>query len=636
MKRLFLLSTVLFLLCSCSNDDGLKPGQPDGENTAVIPHFYGMARLENPVPETRGVANTQKVWHKSMAKEKLTVKFLNGTERYQAQVKEVVREWEKAAGVRFNFVKDDQDALIRVGFDYIPGMMSSWAITGTDHLQLYDQQQEPTIHFARWRRSPDQLKYSDILRAFGQALGLELEFRHPTFDPGWITDENGNVDEARIREYWERELKNYITWEELKKMVLDPLQDQPSLIYKTDSYDPESVMTWPLYEMIAKNIPLIEFEDDYKTELSALDKKFIQEIYGPTLGEFYPEDRYLNLIEFDYTGTTPEFTLTTNKNIAVIWDQDAEEATNYYLPTNVSTEYTFTATHTFAENKKHRIIIAEFLDWGQEIPTESTALTAFDLTHGVGAENFDIKLLNKALGSIRIIGGEGFISQEFNFTGYNNLRELYLVGTLDSRVTLEDCENLEIFATSRSVYKPQTLKGPSGLTVASTPEANGYYKVEGPVAEWANESISIPEGIGKAEPTYSLSDLNGPGITIRNCGNLKEIGLENTRVKNIDFSNLPHLEYIYLSSTQSYLVGGGSRDNNGEYLCAAFSTLENRKDLPSGVIVLRGITRVTNPADYMYVFLNLEKFIQIDNQFKSKNWTAVWDSGLLLFAVAIP
>ena len=636
MKRLFLLSTVLFLLCSCSNDDGLKPGQPDGENTAVIPHFYGMARLENPAPETRGVANTQKVWHKSMAKEKLTVKFLNGTERYQAQVKEVVREWEKAAGVRFNFVKDDQDALIRVGFDYIPGMMSRWAITGTDHLQLYDQQQEPTIHFARWRRSPDQLKYSDVLRAFGQALGLELEFRHPTFDPGWITDENGNVDEARIREYWERELKNYITWEELKKMVLDPLQDQPSLIYKTDSYDPESVMTWPLYEMIAKNIPLIEFEDDYKTELSALDKKFIQEIYGPTLGEFYPEDRYLNLIEFDYTGTTPEFTLTTNKNIAVIWDQDAEEATNYYLPTNVSTEYTFTATHTFAENKKHRIIIAEFLDWGQEIPTESTALTAFDLTHGVGAENFDIKLLNKALGSIRIIGGEGFISQEFNFTGYNNLRELYLVGTLDSRVTLEDCENLEIFATSRSVYKPQTLKGPSGLTVASTPEANGYYKVEGPVAEWANESISIPEGIGKAEPTYSLSDLNGPGITIRNCGNLKEISLENTRVKNIDFSNLPHLEYIYLSSTQSYLVSGGSKDNNGEYLCAAFSTLENRKDLPSGVIVLRGITRGTNPADYMYVFLNLEKFIQIDNLFKSKNWTAVWDSGLLLFAVAIP
>lgn len=636
MKRLFLLSTVLFLLCSCSNDDGLKPGQPDGENTAMIPHFYGMARLENPAPETRGVANTQKVWHKSMAKEKLTVKFLNGTERYQAQVKEVVREWEKAAGVRFNFVKDDQDALIRVGFDYIPGMMSSWAITGTDHLQLYDQQQEPTIHFARWRRSPDQLKYSDVLRAFGQALGLELEFRHPTFDPGWITDENGNVDEARIREYWERELKNYITWEELKKMVLDPLQDQPSLIYKTDSYDPESVMTWPLYEMIAKNIPLIELEDDYKTELSALDKKFIQEIYGPTLGEFYPEDRYLNLIEFDYTGTTPEFTLTTNKNIAVIWDQDAEEATNYYLPTNVSTEYTFTATHTFAENKKHRIIIAEFLDWGQEIPTESTALTAFDLTHGVGAENFDIKLLNKALESIRIMGGEGFISQEFNFTGYNNLRELYLVGTLDSRVTLENCENLEIFATSRSVYKPQTLKGPSGLTVASTPEANGYYKVEGPVAEWANESISIPEGIGKAEPTYSLSDLNGPGITIRNCGNLKEISLENTRVKNIDFSNLPHLEYIYLSSTQSYLVGGGSRDNNGEYLCAAFSTLENRKDLPSGVIVLRGITRGTNPADYMYVFLNLEKFIQIDNLFKSKNWTAVWDSGLLLFAVAIP
>ena len=636
MKRLFLLSTVLFLLCSCSNDDGLKPGQPDGENTAVIPHFYGMARLENPAPETRGVANVLKTWNRPIAEESLTVKFLNGTEYYRELVKGTVKEWEKVAGVKFYFVQDNEDALIRIGFDCVSGMMSSWAITGTDHIQLYEQQQEPTVHFAQWHSVSDKIKRSDVLRAFGQVLGLELEFRHPNFTPGWITDENGNVDETKIREYWKKELGDYITWEELKKMVLDPLLDHAFLISKTNSYDAESVMTWPFYEMIAQNIPLIEYKEDCKSELSVRDKEFIRNIYGPTLGKWDPDDKYLKLIEFDYTGTTPEFTLTTTKNIAVIWDQDAEEATNYYLPVNVSSAYKFTATHTFAESKKHRIIIAEILDWRQEIPTESTALTAFDLTHGVGAENFDIKLLNKALESIRIIGGEGFISQEFNFTGYNNLRELYLVGTLDSRVTLENCENLEIFATSRSVYKPQTLKGPSGLTVASTPEANGYYKVEGPVAEWANESISIPEGIGKAEPTYSLSDLNGPGITIRNCGNLKEIGLENTRVKNIDFSNLPHSEYIYLSSTQSYLVGGGSRDNNGEYLCAAFSTLENRKDLPSGVIVLRGITRVTNPADYMYVFLNLEKFIQIDNQFKSKNWTAVWDSGLLLFAVAIP
>ena len=112
--------------------------------------------------------------------------------------------------------------------------------TGTDHLQVYNQQTEPTVHFAQWRRASDELKRSDVLRAFGQVLGLELEFRHPNFTPGWITDENGNIDETSIRDYWESELGDYISWEELKKIVLDPLQDQTFLISK-DVYKRQSI-----------------------------------------------------------------------------------------------------------------------------------------------------------------------------------------------------------------------------------------------------------------------------------------------------------------------------------------------------------------------------------------------------------
>ena len=52
------------------------------------------------------------------------------------------------------------------------------------------------------------------LRFSGFSLrGLQLEFRHPKFHPNWITDENGNLDEARIRTYWENELAGYITWD---------------------------------------------------------------------------------------------------------------------------------------------------------------------------------------------------------------------------------------------------------------------------------------------------------------------------------------------------------------------------------------------------------------------------------------
>lgn len=641
MKKLLLLPVVLLMFCGCSNDDMVNPGQTDDETAAFVPHFYGAARLENPVAGTRGVANTLKIWSKPMAEENLTVKFLNGTERYREFVKDVVKEWEKAAGVKFYFVKDNEKAMIRVGFDYVPGMVSSWAITGTDHLQLYGQQNEPTVHFAQWRRASDELKRSDVLRAFGQVLGLELEFRHPSFEPEWITDENGNVDETAIKDYWENELGDYMTWEELKKVVLDPLQDQTFLISKTESYDAESVMTWPFYEMIAHNIPLIEFAADYKTELSVQDKEFIKELYGESLGDLLPYQRYLELIEFDYVGTTLKFSVTTTKNLVVIWDEDAKNATNFDLPTDTTTVYTFTVTHTFAESKKHRIIIAEILDRGVARPTKSSALTAFDLTTGEGADNFDIKLLNQALGYIRICGGGDFISQNFNFTNYNNLKELYLVEVLDSKVTLEGCENLEIFATSRFIYKPKSVSGPRVTTAVGSPINNIYEIVEGPVADWPIEGVPFAEWPKCAEWNYSLSDLNGTGLTIRNCDKLKEISLEHTRIIDIDFSDLTQLEYIYLSSTQDYLVGGGRSEimnYNGEYLNTAFSTLVNRTNKNAGLIVLRGVTKATDiyPRDFVKVGINVDQLGKINRQIEAKNWTVVWDSGIIPYMSAIP
>ena len=90
------------------------------------------------------------------------------------------------------------------------------------------------------------------------------------FHPAWITNADGSVNETAIREYWENELANYIAWDELKKIVLDPLEDQAFFIHKTEYYDQWSVMNWPFYEMIARNIPPIEFDEDYITELKMI------------------------------------------------------------------------------------------------------------------------------------------------------------------------------------------------------------------------------------------------------------------------------------------------------------------------------------------------------------------------------
>ena len=152
MKKLLLLSVVLLLFAGCSKDETTSSGQAD-QTEAFVPHFYGAAMLNTPAPATRGVANAMKVWSKPMAANNLTVKFLNGSAGYQEYVKEVAKEWEKAAGVRFHFVGSDKPATVRIGFDYVPGMMSSWSLTGTDHMQVYGQQSEATMHFAQWRRA---------------------------------------------------------------------------------------------------------------------------------------------------------------------------------------------------------------------------------------------------------------------------------------------------------------------------------------------------------------------------------------------------------------------------------------------------------------------------------------------------
>ena len=110
MKKLLLLSVVLLLFAGCSKDETTSSGQAD-QTEAFVPHFYGAAMLNTPAPATRGVANAMKVWSKPMAANNLTVKFLNGSAGYQEYVKEVAKEWEKAAGVRFHFVGSDKPAL---------------------------------------------------------------------------------------------------------------------------------------------------------------------------------------------------------------------------------------------------------------------------------------------------------------------------------------------------------------------------------------------------------------------------------------------------------------------------------------------------------------------------------------------
>lgn len=599
MKKIFLLTWVLLAALGCSQDDAVPVEQAAEKTAAFVPHFYGMAMPEKVAPSTKGVANLSKVWNKQMSKN-LTVQFLNGTSGYKELVKTYVQEWEKAADVKFIFVEDDQDALIRIGFDYVPGMMSSWALTGTDHLQAFGNQSEPTVHFAQWRRSSDEQKCSDVLRAFGQVLGLELEFRHPDFEPGWITDPDGNINEAKIREYWEGELADYITWAELKKVVLDPLQLPSFLLSKTDEYDPESVMTWPFYDMIANNIPMIEYDTDYKTQLSEQDKKFVENLYGESSLKPKPLV-YLPLIEMECTGSKVGFSLTTTQDLTIIWDIDDKEAFQLIDASADSTGY-FSLSHTYTENKVHKIIVGQTLKEGQLIPKKSVALIKFDLHNGNKTRNIDIKNINEALEYIRVWGGYDFEPCHFFFDNFKSLKEVYLVRTLNSSLAIGNCPNLESIGTGNYIYKPWSVTHPKQI-----PEP-----YQAPDFTWPQN----------AEPIHSLELL-----WIRNCPNIKSICLEHTRITSFNFTNLPNLDYVFLSSTPQYIVGGPNGGVNGENTIDAIRFLPDRTGKTNGWIVMKniGTEYMMGYLKYSWVQINDATRTTIEKSLAAKNWRVVWE-----------
>lgn len=592
-----------FTGCADNDEEAGKPAEVLSDN---LPSFYGWAVLDDEGAATRGVADGWKVWNKPMAEHGLTVKFLNGTDAYKKFVKDVSKEWEKHGGVRFIWVDDDDDAMIRIKFDN--GMYTSWSYTGTDHTDLFESQSQPTMLFARWNRAGDIVKRSDVLRAFGQVLGLELEFRHPDFNPGW--------DLSAVEDYWLAELNEFIPWSEIQKFVLNPLSSQTSLIIKTDDgYDTESVMTWPLYDMIANNIPVISGDADYNTELSVDDKLILYALYGDPLP--YYDKLYFPVIDFSYTQSTLKFNVTATHDLVVIAeDLDENQEVIYLTMPADSTSHTFEFSHSFANAQERKITVAETVAYTQEMPEESYAITKFELTSGNYAKNIDIKALNKAIESIKIIGGNAFTPQVFNFVDYDNLIELYLVQTLDSRAVIKNCDNLKFFSTSSTFYQP------TGVVIT------------GMMSPGFGEPIELPTWPAVPEYYHSLSD-NGTlkGLEIVNCPELKAISLENVRIADFNFSSFTKLEYIYISSGYDYIVGpypGTSSNPSGTKLIASLSTLPDRSARSAGNVIVRSNiynTFMIPPYSFTSVKLGATPYLNLNYYRQLRNWNVVWPLG---------
>lgn len=192
------------------------------------------------------------------------------------------------------------EALVRISIGedkYI-----SWSCVGTDCKKVNDPN-EATMNLAFGVGLEDYLIKGDILRSFGQMLGLELEHRHIDVVKTW-----SNIEV--IKSWWGKEFGD-IPWETFRKLVIDPIADgELSNLVQTD-YDENSIMIWEF----PTRPPVVVFNEGYtmkssfNTTLSANDKDFINKLY--TAG-----DRYIVLSPLDHTVATEgeTFDLTVKSN----------------------------------------------------------------------------------------------------------------------------------------------------------------------------------------------------------------------------------------------------------------------------------------------------------------------------------
>jgi len=251
------LFTLLFVT-ACSKNEPIMEH--------VFAHLYPEMRfygIKYPEISTRGAAQHDRCWHSGST---IKVKFLNGDTTMHQKVINYAKEWENYANITFKFVNITEEAHVRVGFDWNDNRYVTWSYIGTDCKAEVDQN-EATLSFACFDYITEDTIRGDVLRAFGQVLGLELESRNINFNPQWATAPNA------VQSYWNLFNINDVVWSILKKYVFDPLDKDNAL--STNAYDSLSIMKWPF----PINVLLNGAGTIANTILSEEDKRFIAMLY---------------------------------------------------------------------------------------------------------------------------------------------------------------------------------------------------------------------------------------------------------------------------------------------------------------------------------------------------------------------
>lgn len=185
----------------------------------------------------------------------LRVSFVNGTEWQKEKVKLYAPLWSRYANVKFDFITLGASE-IRISFN----KKGSYSYIGTDAKNRLATEETMNLGWIENTKTESQLK-SVILHEFGHTLGLLHEHMNPMSNIKW----NKDVVYAYYLQYdgWEKE------------MVDRQVFDRYSVTMTNKSYDPKSIMHYP----IPANFTTDGYTVGENYDLSENDKKLIAELY---------------------------------------------------------------------------------------------------------------------------------------------------------------------------------------------------------------------------------------------------------------------------------------------------------------------------------------------------------------------
>lgn len=219
-----------------------------------------MIKASDNDPSVKAVGIKDKFWKKG---DTIRIKFLTGggySPELENYVKEYASTWLRYANLYFQYVAENEEADVKIGFD-MDERWVTWATIGKDCQSV--PQNAPSINFYGLDSYDDVADIrGDILRGFGHILGLIFEHQSPDSPIQF----NAKAKNLLISNYGLSEA-------DAGELMCFYNSDQTNY----SEYDPSSIMVLGIYANML--IDKSEATPAFNTDFSSQDTTFVKQLY---------------------------------------------------------------------------------------------------------------------------------------------------------------------------------------------------------------------------------------------------------------------------------------------------------------------------------------------------------------------